>query len=186
MGAVHGMTGGASPKDPIIPQELDRWQQDIYDQTFEVSSTLGSFFNPLGAHIIPKILPELNTLTTTIALKPVTIPVSPPVNNDRVNSTSNSQSSSNQNTTPEVKPSKVQKTKTTESIGGGKYTKTTEVRPSKISPGQSRAEIIKYKNSQGITIKVVKDSYDRGNTFQHRKFKLPRYEPSFLKPKKIF
>jgi RHS repeat-associated protein len=75
-------------------------------------------------------------------------------------------------TKPETTPSKVEKSKTTEKVGE-KFTKTTEVRPSKKSPGQSRAEYIRYKNKEGRTIKSVKDSYDRGNKFQHRKDKLP-------------
>jgi RHS repeat-associated protein len=66
-----------------------------------------------------------------------------------------------------AKLSKVEKSKTTESIGG-KYTKTTEVRPGK-GPGQSRAEITRVKNSEGKTIRTYKDSYDRANKFQHRK-----------------
>ncbi|MBA3673950.1 MAG: hypothetical protein H0W75_03180 [Chitinophagaceae bacterium] len=66
------------------------------------------------------------------------------------------------------KSSKVEKTKTTESIGG-KYTKTTEVRPSTKSPGQSRAEYVRIKNSSGKVVKTYKDSYDRGNKFQGRK-----------------
>jgi len=68
------------------------------------------------------------------------------------------------------KLSKVSKSKTTESIGG-KYTKTTEVKPGK-GPGQSRADYVKYKNADGKTIKMHKDSYDRANKFQHRKAKL--------------
>lgn len=68
------------------------------------------------------------------------------------------------------KLSKVERTKTTETIGG-KYTKTTEVKPGK-GPGQSRAEYVKYKNQDGKTIKMYKDSYDRANKFQHRKSKL--------------
>lgn len=69
-------------------------------------------------------------------------------------------------------PSKVEKTKTETKVGD-KFTKTTEVRPSKQSPGQSRAEYVKYKNRDGKTIKMYKDSYDRANKFQHRKIKLP-------------
>jgi RHS repeat-associated protein len=78
---------------------------------------------------------------------------------------------SNTATSPQPTPSKVSKSTKTESIGGGKYTKTTEVRPSKKQPGQSRAEYVKYKNKDGKTIKMYKDSYDRGNKFQHRKHK---------------
>ena len=71
------------------------------------------------------------------------------------------------------KLSKVEKSKKVEKIGD-KFTKTTEVKPGK-GPGQSRAEYIRYKNSQGKTIKNVKDSYDRANKFQHRKPKpLPK------------
>ncbi len=81
-------------------------------------------------------------------------------------------------TTSEPAPSKVEKSKTTETIGN-KYKKTTEVRPSKENPGQSRAEIIKYKNPKGKTIKVVKDSYDRGNKFQGRKPKFPLPKSTF-------
>ncbi len=66
------------------------------------------------------------------------------------------------------KASKVSKSKTTESIGGGKFTKTTEVRPGK-GPGQSRAEYVRIKNADGKTIRTYKDSYDRGNKFQGRK-----------------
>ena len=63
--------------------------------------------------------------------------------------------------------SKVEKSKTTESVGG-KFTKTTEVRPGKGS-GQSRAEYVRYKNKDGKVIRTHKDSYDRANKFQHRK-----------------
>ena len=175
MGAVNGMTGGATPKDPIIPQEFDSWQQDIYDQTFEVARVLGSVFNPLGARIITKVLPIPGE---TVALKPTTVTISPPApsspsNTDRANSSSNSSSGANKNTSQnQQKQSKVEKSTKTEPVGNGKYTKTTEVKPGK-GPGQSRAEYIRYKNSDGKTIKVVKDSYDRGNKFQHRKIKLP-------------
>lgn len=73
---------------------------------------------------------------------------------------------------PAVKPveklSKVEKSKTVEQIGDGKYTKTTEVRPG-IGPGQSRSEYVRIKDAEGKTIKTYKDSYDRANKFQHRK-----------------
>lgn len=64
---------------------------------------------------------------------------------------------------------KVQKSKITQDIGGGKFTKTTEVRPSKKSPGQFRAEYVRIKNKDGKVIRTYKDSYDRGNKFQGRK-----------------
>ncbi len=92
-------------------------------------------------------------------------------NNSTVNST-------NQTSPPasppekKITPSKVEKTRTETKVGD-KFTKTTEVRPSKQSPGQSRAEYVKYKNKDGKTIKMYKDSYDRANRFQHRKIKLP-------------
>jgi RHS repeat-associated protein len=71
-------------------------------------------------------------------------------------------------------PSKVKKSVTTESIGG-KFTKKTKVFPSKEKPGQSRAEIVNYRNKAGKVIRVYKDSYDRANKFQHRKPKpLPK------------
>jgi RHS repeat-associated protein len=66
------------------------------------------------------------------------------------------------------KLSKVQKSKTTEPIGNGKYTKTTKVQPGK-GPGQSRSEMKIYKNQDGKVIKTQKDSYDRGNKFQNKK-----------------
>lgn len=66
------------------------------------------------------------------------------------------------------KLSKVQKSKTVEQVGNGKFTKTTEVRPGK-GPGQSRAEYVRYKNTEGKTIRTYKDTYDRAGNFQHRK-----------------
>lgn len=66
------------------------------------------------------------------------------------------------------KLSKVEKSTTTTKIGD-KFTKTTEVRPSTKAPGQSRAEYVRYKNQNGKVIRTYKDSYDRANTFQHRK-----------------
>jgi RHS repeat-associated protein len=66
-----------------------------------------------------------------------------------------------------AKLSKVERTKTVESVGE-KFTKKTEVRPGK-GPGQSRAEYVTYKNGEGKTVKSYKDSYDRGNKFQGRK-----------------
>jgi RHS repeat-associated protein len=66
------------------------------------------------------------------------------------------------------KPSKVEKSKTTEKVGD-KFTKKTEVRPSKERPGQSRAEYVSVKNKDGKTIRTYKDSYDRANKFQGRK-----------------
>jgi RHS repeat-associated protein len=68
-----------------------------------------------------------------------------------------------------VVPSKVEKSKTIENVGTGQFTKTTEVKPSKVSPGQSRAEYVRYKNKDGKVIKTYKDSYDRGNNYQGRK-----------------
>jgi uncharacterized protein RhaS with RHS repeats len=61
----------------------------------------------------------------------------------------------------------VSKSKTTTSIGD-KFSKTIEIRPGK-GGGQSRAEYVRYKNSDGKTIRTYKDSYDRANKFQHRK-----------------
>jgi RHS repeat-associated protein len=63
--------------------------------------------------------------------------------------------------------SKVTKSKTTESLGD-RFTKITEVRPGK-GPGQSRAEYVRYKNSDGKTIRSYKDSYDRANKWWGRK-----------------
>jgi RHS repeat-associated protein len=85
-------------------------------------------------------------------------------------SSSKSSGTNNHNSGENARQSnnKVEKSKTTETVGG-KYTKTTEVRPSKQQPGQSRAEYVRYKNSDGKVIKTHKDSYDRANNFQHRK-----------------
>lgn len=65
------------------------------------------------------------------------------------------------------KLSKVPKSKVVNNVGG-KFTKTKEVRPGN-GPGQSRAEYVRYKNSDGKTIRSYKDSYDRANKFQGRK-----------------
>lgn len=74
----------------------------------------------------------------------------------------------NANEANQGRQSKVEKSKTTESIGNGRYTKTTEVRPGK-GPGQSRAEYIRYKNKDGKVIRTQKFTYDRANKFQHKK-----------------
>ena len=72
-------------------------------------------------------------------------------------------------------PSKVQYSKTTAPVGKSNFSKTTEVKPSNKKPGQSRAEYIRFKNSEGKVIKSVKDSYDRAGYFMHRKPKpLPK------------
>ena len=65
-----------------------------------------------------------------------------------------------------AKLSKVEKSVKVEQIGG--FTKKTEVRPGK-GPGQSRAEYVRVKNSDGKTIRTYKDSYDRAGKFQGRK-----------------
>ncbi|GAB6010446.1 hypothetical protein, partial [Dysgonomonas reticulitermitis] len=61
----------------------------------------------------------------------------------------------------------VSKSKTTTTIGD-KFSKTTKTVPGK-GGGQSRAEYVVIKNQDGKTIRTYKDSYDRANTFQHRK-----------------
>lgn len=76
---------------------------------------------------------------------------------------------SEKNSSSPQKQSKVEKSTTTETVGGGKYTKKTEVRPSNKQSGQSRAEYVRYKNKDGKTIRSYKDSYDKSNKFQHRK-----------------
>jgi len=61
----------------------------------------------------------------------------------------------------------VSKSKTTTTVGD-KFSKTTKTVPGK-GGGQSRAEYVVIKNQDGKTIRTYKDSYDRANTFRHRK-----------------
>ncbi len=65
-----------------------------------------------------------------------------------------------------LKQSKVERFKTTEYLG--KYKKITEIKPGKEA-GQSRAEYIRYKNTEtGRTVNSYKDSYSKGNKFEGR------------------
>lgn len=65
------------------------------------------------------------------------------------------------------KLSKVSASKKIEGISD-KFTKITEVRPGR-GPGQTRAEYIRYKNTDGKVIRTRKDSYDRAGKYQHSK-----------------
>lgn len=84
--------------------------------------------------------------------------------NGRVNASSSNGGNGNSGT---GKQSKVAPSKSTTTVGE-KYTKKTEIRPGS-SPGQSRAEYVRYKSPSGRTVRTYKDSYDRSNKFQHRK-----------------
>jgi len=79
--------------------------------------------------------------------------------------TSGDSSTSNE---PSSKKSKVEPSDTSRSLGGGKFTEKRTTRPGN-GPGQSRAEYVRTRNSEGKVIRTYKDSYDRANRFQSRK-----------------
>lgn len=158
-GALHTLTFGATPDVPFMPNSYTDDELNQFNTAFFVGQYAPMLDGPT-VPMSPKIeLSPANTTTTLPLDFRLNLPALPMT---KVNANSSSPT-----------PSKTQKSVKTENVGKGKFTKTTTVRPSKISPGQSRAEMIKYKNQNGKTIKVVKDSYDRGNKFQHRKHKYP-------------
>jgi RHS repeat-associated protein len=171
-GVVNGMLSntGIVSSDPFnFRQKLNEEDQELYDNSVMVGQ-LGGLIMPGGRGSVEPSLQPVGgpSIPVAIPLKPVLVPLRPGTQQSS-SSTNNSGSTAN-NTN--AKQSKVPKSTTTQSIGNGKFTKTTVVKPGN-KPGQSRAEYIKYKNQSGKTIKVVKDSYDRANKFQHRKIKLP-------------
>jgi hypothetical protein len=132
-----------------------------------INATYSSGSRTLSAEVIPKSEVAQEVAMSTLALAS-TIPSGGSAGTGMLMAKATTKTSEVSSEVQEIKKlSKVEKLKTVESVGE-KFIKKTEIRPGN-GPGQSRAEIVSIKNKEGKTVKTYKDSYDRANTFQHRK-----------------
>lgn len=169
-GLVNGMlntvSGGLISTDPFgVRGALSAEKQLKYDAAVVVGQ-VGPLFSAAGGRFTSGRAPALQTTNGVVVELPVTArPSIAP--SKTVEASGNSQGGKGAQNAKVNQPSKVEKKTNKETIGT--FTKKTEVRPSKESPGQSRAEYVRYKNKDGKTIRTYKDSYDRANKFQGRK-----------------
>jgi RHS repeat-associated protein len=163
-GMVNTLSGGLVSTDPYnFRSKLSSEKQSLYDASVQVGQ-IGPLIATAGRSSVGEV-PALQIVNGSAVSAPITLrPAIVPTSSEQPSSSASKKNTSSNQTS---KPSKVEKSIKTEKVGS--FTKKTEVRPSKVSPGQSRAEYVRYKNKDGKTIRTYKDSYDRANKFQGRK-----------------